>query len=553
MTKDIYKLFLEKGFLLDKDMLEFFKELENEEIAKDIINKIAIVSKKKIITKNLITENFEKIKPVLFELDSEKQKLIEKYFINIKISVELKKEISIDNDITKKSANFKILSSPLIASQKIEVKDFVRYFRSRYNLLKNMLQQRTELENLTSIDKISSSFSNRTFSIIGIVSDKIITKNKNIVLEVEDLTGKAKLLINQNRENVFEKSKEILLDDVIGFKCSGTKDFVFVNDLFYPDCYKQEKIKINDEIYAVFISDIHVGSKNFLKNNFNKFIDWLCAKNLDLESKKIVQKIKYMFVVGDTIDGVGVYPGQEKDLEIKDIKKQYEVLAEYYNKIPRAINIIQCPGQHDAVRVAEPQPPVGNDFGEALHKIPNLYLVSNPSMIEICTTENKEGLKVLMYHGASMHALVNEIEELRLINAHHFPAKVVKHLLLRRHLAPIHGQMIYIPDSNEDPLVIKEVPDIITTGDLHRPDVDKYNDTLILCNSCFQSITAFEEKVGNKPDPCKVILLNLKTREVKIIDFSDEENIIKKEICTLVNNKASGNFDEKQIVCRKQE
>ena len=42
-------------------------------------------------------------------------------------------------------------------------------------------------------------------------------------------------------------------------------------------------------------------------------------------------------MVGDSIDGVGIYPGQEKDLKIKDIKEQYVKLAEYYKRIPKHI------------------------------------------------------------------------------------------------------------------------------------------------------------------------------------------------------------------------
>ena len=158
-----------------------------------------------------------------------------------------------------------------------------------------------------------------------------------------------------------------------------------------------------------------------------------------------------------------------------------------------------------------------------------MLVVSNPSLIEIesgnCSLNGKkiaEGIKVLMYHGASMHPIINEIESLRLSNAHHTPAKAIKHLLLRRHLAPTHGDMIYIPNEHEDQLVIQDVPDIMTTGDLHRTDIDSYNNVLIISNSCWQSITAFEEKVGNKPDPCKVPILNLKTRAIKILDFSDD-------------------------------
>ncbi|MFA5856626.1 MAG: metallophosphoesterase [Candidatus Pacearchaeota archaeon] len=538
MEQNILKLFIEKGFLLDREMLDFFNELKDEDFANEIINKIAVISKQKLITKNLVNQNIEKIKPILFDLDIEKKQLVEKFFINISISLELKKETSyqeitpkpiiekneikpnVSNNIQSIPNSYKIISSPIFSPQKLEVKDFVRYFKARYNSIKFLLQQRPELDSLISIDKIGNS--NKHFSIIGIVTKKSVTKSKNIILEVEDLSGKTKLLINQTKEEIYEKSKEILLDDIVGFKCSGTRDFLYVNDIIYPDSYVKDKHRSEREVYAVFISDIHVGSTMFLEKSFEKFIDWINGEDVDDSQKEIIKKIKYVFIVGDTIDGVGVYPGQEKFLKIKDIKKQYEVLAGYLKRIPSHITMFLSPGQHDAVRVAEPQPPLGEDFAEPLLKISNLNLVSNPSVIEIECLPGKPGIRVLMYHGASMHPIINEIEELRLINGHHHPAKVVKHLLFRRHLAPIHGSMVYIPDSEEDFLVIKDIPDIITTADLHKTDIDKYNGTLIVCNSCWQSITPFEEKVGNRPDPCKVPILNLQTGAIKILDFTED-------------------------------
>jgi DNA polymerase II small subunit len=529
MESNTLKLFLEKGFLLDKEMLDFLNELDDSEVANEILDKIAVVSRKKIITKSLVVDNIDKIKPILFELDGEKKKLVDKYFVNVSISVEVKKERSIEDNAEKVTkydkdyiapGNVKILSSPIIASQKLEVRNFVKHFRSRYNGMKKLLMERPELDNLISIDKITG---NNEICIIGLVTSKQITKNKNLILEVEDLTGSVKILINQNKEEVYEKSKEILLDDIIGFKCNGTRDFLFVNDFFYPDCHVVEKKRLEEESYALFISDVHVGSNNFLGDNFMKFINWLNGVGSDDKQKETLKKIKYMFVVGDTIEGVGVYPGQEKELVIKDIKTQYDRLAEFYSKIPKHIQIIQCAGQHDGVRVPEPQPPVGEDFGEALHKLSNVHIVSNPSFIEIGAKGDKEGIKVLMYHGASMHNVIGEIEELRLANAHSSPAKVIKHLLLRRHLAPTHGATTYIP-GDEDCMLIKEVPDIITTGDLHRTDIDSYNNVLIIANSCWQSMTAFEEKVGNVPDPCKVPILNLKSREIRILDFSGDED-----------------------------
>ncbi|MGV8151833.1 MAG: DNA-directed DNA polymerase II small subunit [Candidatus Nanoarchaeia archaeon] len=524
MIQNILKLFVEKGFLLDREMLEFFSELKDEDLAKEIVNKISLISKEKIITKNLLINNINLLKPVLYDLDNEKKRLFDKFFVNVSISFEVKRECFVEEEKKEQTlpkSSVKILSSPVTASQKIEVKDFVKHFRSRYNFLKSILQEKVELDNLTSINKITS---NRNFSIIGIVNSKSVTKNNNIILEVEDLSGQIKILINQTKEEIYKKAKEIILDDIVGFKCSGSRDFVFANDIFYPECYLKEKKRISEDVYAIFISDIHVGSKNFLKDNFERFLSWINGEGMSEEQRQIIKRIRYMFIVGDSIDGVGIYPGQEKDLEIKDIKKQYEILGEYLERIPKYISIIHCPGQHDAVRVAEPQPPVGSDFAAPLHKLDNIYLVSNPSFVEIASVGEKEGFKILMYHGASMHGVMDEIEELRICKASRNPPKIVKHLLKRRHLAPIHGSNTYIPDNQGDPLLIKEIPDVVVTGDLHRTDIDMYNNILLISSSCWQSMTAFEEKVGNIPDPCKVPVLNLKTREIKILDFTDEED-----------------------------
>ena len=92
----------------------------------------------------------------------------------------------------------------------------------------------------------------------------------------------------------------------------------------------------------------------------------------------------------------------------------------------------------------------------------------------------------------------------------------------------MHQEFVYIPNADKDPLVISEVPDVLCTGEVHRVDVENYNNILILTGSCWQGRTDFEEKVGNFPDPCKVPILNLKTRELKILDFGDEEELKEK-------------------------
>ena len=187
---NILKLFFEKGFLLDKEMLEFLNEIDDDEVANEILDKIAVVSQRKIITKGLVVDNIEKIKPILCELDDGKKKLVDKYFVNVSISVEVKKEriIETEKKIKKNSKEdldfvepgiVKVLSSPVIASKKLEVRNFIKHFRSRYKGMKKLLMERPELDNLISIDKITG---NNEVSIIGIVTSKQITKNKNLIM-----------------------------------------------------------------------------------------------------------------------------------------------------------------------------------------------------------------------------------------------------------------------------------------------------------------------------------------------------------------------------------
>ena len=52
---------------------------------------------------------------------------------------------------------------------------------------------------------------------------------------------------------------------------------------------------------AVLISDVHVGSDTFLETCWNKFADWLSDSDHS-----------YLLIAGDLVDGIGIYPGQER-------------------------------------------------------------------------------------------------------------------------------------------------------------------------------------------------------------------------------------------------
>ena len=528
--------FLKEGILVDSELNE---DLGNIKVSLvDVFKALNI----RFLSKNDFKENFYKIKVILENLKERKgpeereereyvQQAIDylsKFYVSEAEEVKEKSKNSLPKKEVKtfhkqKSAslgNVRVLKCYDPPPREITVSDFTEHFKARYMAIKSILQGHNELENLMLINKIPPNSKN--ISIIGIVYEKRITKNKNIMLNVEDLTGRISVVVNSSKKELVEKCSQVVPDEVLGFRCSGNSEVLFANDIIFPDIENGfNKRRTESEEYAVFISDIHVGSNTFLEKNLLKFIDWINGNSGTQEQQEMVKKIRYLFITGDTVDGVGVYPGQEDRLDIKDIKLQYDKLAEYLGKIKKDITIIMCPGQHDCVRVHEPQPPVGEDFAEKLYKIENTVIVSNPSWIEVGRSENNPGVLVLMYHGASFHPLISEISELRFGKANLYPTKVIKHWLKKRHLGPPHSTTTHIPIVGEDPFVITEVPDILVTGDMHRADVANYKGVMMINSSCWQSQTEFEVKVGNTPDPCKAIIVNLKTWEVKIMDFSE--------------------------------
>ncbi len=526
MNQEILNFCIGKGILLDKETLSVFEDFEDPALIKTLVERVSFNYNQKFITKSFFNPAIASEIISKYKSGSNERRILEILFSRLGIKLadfeilkdNLDKTEKTEKDFADKENNFvKILRNYKNTPKKIVVDDFVKNFRSRYSVLKGLLQEHSELDNLVSISRMNPG---KQSSIIVLVYDKRITKNGNIILEVEDLTGKTLALINKSRTDVYEKSKEILLDEVIGLKCSGNGEIIFVNDIIFPDAKLFEKKKSKIDEIAVFISDVHVGSEKFLEKNFLKFINWINGNVGNLSQRQEAMKVRYLFITGDTVDGVGVYPGQETQLKIKDVKVQYDKLGELLSQIRPNINIILCPGQHDAVRIAEPQPIIGENYAPALYTLNNLHLVTNPALIEIGEDEK---FKILMYHGASMHGIIGNIEELRLNRGHDTPTKVVQYLLKKRHLAPTHSLVAYTPINDEDALVIKDIPDIVATGDLHRPEVSNYNGILLIASSCWQSITAFEEKVGNTPDPCKVPILNLKTRNIKILDFSEDE------------------------------
>jgi DNA polymerase II small subunit len=431
----------------------------------------------------------------------------------------LLKGISPKDLLNPKPENFssvRIVSEYDDRPKKRSVQDFIDYFNARYRSIEKLLQSRQELQNLTSIGRLRSKKDRETVSIIGIVLDKRTTKNGHVMLTLEDTTGTINVLISKSRTDLQPLAADIVFDEVLGVSGTLGDGIVFANSVTLPDIPISEPKTAPDEAYAAVLSCIHVGSARFEQEKFERFIEWVNDKNDPVSSK-----LKYIFICGDLVDGVGIYPQQDKELSIIDIRDQYKECARLLDKLRKDVQLIISPGNHDVGRISEPQPKLMKEYTRPLWELSNATMVCNPCFVNIHSSPEFQGMDVLMYHGYSFDDYGEIVPSIKNSGQHISDRAplIMRFLLQRRHLAPQHTTTMYIPDPRMDPLVIERVPDLFFAGHIHKAGTLNYRGVTLVSASCFQAKTDFQEKVGHDPEPGVVPVVNLQTRQVSMKRF----------------------------------
>ena len=428
-----------------------------------------------------------------------------------------------NNMLNEKEDSVQILYNYTQISKKRSMNDFSFLFKKRYYSTLKILQGRKELSELVSISRLSGKNAKESVAFIGSVNEKSETANGNIILNIEDDTGFIKVIVTKNNNELFQTANDLVLDETIGITGMMGDNVVFANNIIFPDVPLSKELKKSplDE-YVLFISDLHFGSKYFLWKEWNKFLKWLNGDIGKESHKEIVKKIKYLVIGGDLVEGVGIYPGQENDLDVLSVYDQYKLFVNEIKKVSKDIKIIIIPGNHDAIRVADPQPPIPEKYVPELYEMENVYMLSSPSLVNIGRTKNFSGLDLLLYHGYSYTYYAETIPSIRDNGGMTRADLVLKFYLQRRHLGVTHGALQYVPETH-DSLFIANVPDVLVTGHIHRTTADTYRNVTILNCSTWIGMTDFQEKVGLEPEPARAILMSMKTRQIKILNFSEKE------------------------------
>jgi DNA polymerase II small subunit len=391
------------------------------------------------------------------------------------------------------------------------VEEYLEYFQDRFKRIKKILRKRIDAKNAMPISEALKSSVNSKVKIIGMVTEKRESKGR-IFLRFEDLEASVTVLVPQNvSKEVMAKARSLLLDQVVCANAiKGRNDLLIAKDFIWPDVPQKTPHKAPIPVYAALISDLHVGSKMFMEKEFNRFMLWLKGKFGNENMRNIAGHVKYVVIAGDLVDGIGVYPGQMKELAIKDIYEQYRKVAKLIEQIPDHIELIIIPGNHDAARKALPQPAIPRNYAEPLYEARRMYSLGNP-----CTVSLHE-VELLLYHGRSL----DDVAAVAPNVSFQTPDKAMKLLLQSRHLAPIYGERTPIAPENRDFTVIERVPDIFHAGHVHVLKCDVYRGILIVNSGAWQGQTEYQKKMGLVPTPGIVPIVNLQTLQVATINFT---------------------------------
>jgi DNA polymerase II small subunit len=493
----------EKSMVIISDDIKNFSKFPSYEISNEHNNFELLNSET-----SSITEQNNK-----YKYDNEMIK--DKNFFSIKKDNLMKYKENIDE-------NFKIIYD---SNDKINsgegVEGYTSLFRSRYEKSLKILSLRQDSRKVKKIEIAKQLFNqskinynsmskedlDNSIFIAGLVMSKDI-KNNNYDITIDDQTG---LLTATTYNEELKKQISMLTVDqmvMIEFENNPKRRKNTIKNIFSLDIPDRIPNRSKSEIFSILISDLHIGSKFFMEKEFQNFLEWL---NGNGDNKEIISKIKYICICGDLIDGIGIFPNQDKELLEKDSYSQMDHAIKILSKIPKHMKVFLIPGNHDLGRRALPQPAIPKKYAEKLYSLDNVTMLGNPCMIRM------EGIKILMFHGQSLDDVIASIPGL----SYSKPAEAMKLLLKSRHLSPIFGQRTPIAPEKEDMMIIEDVPDILHSGHVHVIDVDSYKGTLIVNSGAWQSQTPFQQTMGITPTPGIAIAINLSNLKPYKIDFNN--------------------------------
>ena len=429
---------ISKGYQVHPDAFEMLKGLDI-----DILGIIQDIIKAKVTSKDNSIILVEDIKMVVDKHSKNGESQNQNSSCNKSSSSSLDL-LHIRNTDTSEQVSYKVPLDPTpIINSGEGVEGYTSLFRSRYEKSMHILSLRPDSRRITRVKTLKkkntdtgnqksymrheqfSGSSSTTMVVAGLVMSRQF-KRHGLEIVIDDFSGDLHAM--GTTEDIKKQGSLITTDQMVMLELenSGKSQNFVIKNIISPDIPDHLPNRAKSESYVVLISDLHVGSKYFMETAFMKFLNWISSADDD----EIVRKIKFLCIGGDLIDGIGIFPNQDKELLELNINSQMSHVMDLLSRIPKHINVFVIPGNHDPGRRALPQPSIPRQNSEKLYTFQNFKMLGNPSLIEL------NGVKILMYHGQSLDDIIGTIPDLSYAK----PAEAMKVLLRARHLSPIYGE-----------------------------------------------------------------------------------------------------------------
>ncbi len=373
----------------------------------------------------------------------------------------------------------------------IDASGYVFLFRDRLERMSSLMRNRPDFFQIEKLNAIKTPVSGKKVlaKVVGLVVSKK-TSGGYMSLTLEDDTGYLRLMCT---DDAIRRVEEVLIDEFVLAEVESLPRGYYARNVYHPDVPERVMNTSSQKVYAVFCSDLRMGSPDFDALAFGRMVDWM---NGDLGELEIVSRIAYFVLNGDLIENP---LARDSWLNERGVEACYRELAGYLSRIRRNVRIFVVPGEMDATRGALPQPAIIRKYAKLLYEMKNVSMLGNPSMVKM------HGVNVLLYHGQSLDEVFKQLQSASETR----PTSGIRALLKARHLAPSYGGLISLAPEKRDLLIMERVPDIIHCGHVGIADEDVYRGTLMVSTPSWTDGTKSLSRIQGR-----VALVDLSTFEV---------------------------------------
>lgn len=235
----VLKYALGRGFQIHPDALKILQKIDVKELRK--------------VIKEIVREKTKQNRFLISQDDLE-------VYLGIKEDRELKNEHKILFD-----------PSPKITSAE-GISGYSALFENRFLKFKQIIYNRPEAKLVKLLSSVIGLKSKEDLYVCGLVSERKSERNF-AKLVIEDNTGVLEVIVFD--KDLQKIANSLLLDQFVLARINSSKNGgFFVKEIILPDIPEHEPNRSETEAYAVFLSDLHIGSKFFMEKEFDDFVSW---------------------------------------------------------------------------------------------------------------------------------------------------------------------------------------------------------------------------------------------------------------------------------------